>query len=70
MKLYMDKYPISDNVEYVIDYVCNNPLLREGSYFQLVRLCDNAILCTGNDYTDVLMHCWRVGIEKNIIGLI
>lgn len=70
MKLYQDKYPISDNVEYVIEYVCENPLLWGDSYYQLVRLCDDAILCTAEDHTDVLMYCWSVGIEKNIMGLI
>ena len=68
MKLYQNKYPISDNIEYVIDYVCNPS--REDCYYQLVRLSDNAILYAAEDHTDVLVYCWSIGIEKNIIGLI
>lgn len=69
MKFYQNKYPISDSVEYVIDYVCNNPS-GENSYFQLVRLSDNAILYAAEEQTDVVMYCWNVVKNKNVIGLI
>ena len=68
MKLYNNKYPISDNIEYVIDYVYNNT--GENYYFQLVRLCDETILYAAQDQTDVFVYCWEIGITKNIIGLI
>lgn len=32
MKFYQNKYPISDNVEYVIDYVCNNPQVKTPTF--------------------------------------
>lgn len=68
MKFYNNKYPISDNIEYVIDYVYNN--IGKNYYFQLVRLCDETILYASLDQTDVFMYCWNIGIAKNVIGLI
>lgn len=37
MKLYDNKYPISDNAEYVVDYIYDNPS-GANFYFQLIRL--------------------------------
>ena len=68
MKLYQNKYPISDNIEYVIDYVCNPS--REDCYYQLVRLSDNAVLYASRNIDDIIVQCWRVGITKNQVTLI
>ena len=69
MKLYDNKYPISDNAEYVVDYVYDN---SNGAnfYFQLVRLKDNAILCAHKSKTDIILHCWSVGIPKEKVAFI
>lgn len=48
MKLYQEKYPISDDAKYVVDYVYDNPS-GENYYYQIVRLCDNAILYANPD---------------------
>lgn len=69
MKLYQNKYPISDAAEYVIDYVYNNPS-GENFYYQLVRLLDDAILCAYKDIKDVMLYAWRVNIPANLICVI
>lgn len=48
MKLYQEKYPISDDAKYVVDYVYDNPS-GENYYYQIVRLSDNAILYANPD---------------------
>ena len=68
MKLYQNKYPISDNIEYVIDYVYNNT--GKNYYFRLVRLCDNAILYASRNIDDIIVQCWRVGITKKQVAII
>lgn len=69
MKLYQNKYPISDTAEYVVDYVYDNPT-GVNYYFQLVRLSDEAILCAFQDVKDVMIHCWQVGIPKAKVAFI
>lgn len=69
MKFYKNKYPISDNIEYVIDYVCDNPS-GENYYYQLVRICDNAILYASRNIDDIIVQCWRVGITKKQVTII
>lgn len=69
MKFYQNKYPISDNVEYVIDYIYDNPA-GENYYYQLVRLCDNAILYASRNIDDIIVQCWRVGITKKQVSII
>lgn len=48
MKLYQNKYPVSDCAEYVIDYVYDN-VNGMNFYYQIVRLSDNAILYANPD---------------------
>ena len=69
MKLYDNKYPISDNAEYVVDYIYDNPS-GPNFYFQLVRLKDNAILCAHKSQTKIILHCWSVGIPKEKVAFI
>ena len=68
-KLYNNKYTISDNAEYVVDYVYDNPS-GANFYFQLVRLKDNAILCAHESQTDIIMYCWSAGIPKEKVAFI
>lgn len=70
MKLYDNKYPISDNAEYVVDYIYDKPPAAQTFYFQLVRLKDNAILCARKSQTDIILHCWSVGIPKEKVAFI
>lgn len=68
MRLYLNKYPISDNAEYVVDYIFNSSTCV--SYYQLVRIKDDAILCTGASITYIMLHCWNVGILKQKVAFI
>lgn len=70
MKLYENKYPISESAEYVCDYVYSNTIGHENYYYQLVRLRDNAILCSYKDKARVIAHCLHVGISKNKVSFI
>lgn len=69
MKMYQNKYPISDSAKYVIDYVYDNPS-GENYYFQLVRLSDNAILTSSRDITSIMIHCWNMDIPRNQVAII
>ena len=66
MRLYQNKYPISDNAKYVVDYVYQNGL----GYYQLVRLVDNAILRSYLSVTDIIVDCWDLGIDRNDVAFI
>lgn len=69
MALYKDKYPIPDRSEYVVDYVYDN-IIGENFYYQLVRLRDNAILCSYKSKITVIAYCWQVGIPKEKVAFI
>lgn len=69
MKFYQKKYPISDTAEYVVDYVYEN-VEGENSYFQLVRLSDNAILYANKDRNNIIIYCWKAGIACNKVSFI
>lgn len=69
MKLYQNKYPISDSAKYVIDYVYDNPS-GENYYFQLVRLHDNSILTSSHDENAINIFCWKSGIPFNQVASI
>lgn len=67
-RLYQNKYPISDNAEYVVDYVTTGNL--SFAYYQLVRLSDDAILCSYPSFDDVIKHCWIAGISHSKVAFI
>ena len=69
MRLYQNKYPISDKAEYVIDYVYDNPS-GANFYYQLVRLSDDAILFANQNLNNVMLHCWRYGIAYDKVSII
>ena len=69
MELYKGKYPIPNHSEYVIDYVCDN-VSGENFYYQLVRLKDDAILCSYKSVISVKLYCWDVGIPKQKVAFI
>lgn len=69
MALYKDKYPIPNRSEYVVDYVYDN-VSGENFYFQLVRLRDNAILCSYKSKLPIIVYCWQVGIPKEKVAFI
>lgn len=69
MKFYQGKYPVSDNAEYVIDYVYDNPT-GCNFYYQIVRLSDEAILYANPDIKNVKIRCWKLGIPANKVSLI
>lgn len=68
MKLYDNKYPISDNAEYVVDYIYDNPS-GANFYFQLVRLKERYTLRSQkpNRYNTTLLV---VGIPKEKVAFI
>lgn len=70
MKLFQNKYPISDNAKYVVDYVYDSPKGEPNFYYQLVRLKDNAILCAYYDKKDVIIEAWSMGIKKEEVAFI
>ena len=69
MKLYKGKYPIPNHSEYVIDYVCDD-VSGENYYLQLVRLKDDAILCSYKSIISVKLYCWDIGIPKQKVAFI
>ena len=69
MRLYQNKYPVSDKAKYVCDYVYDNPS-GDNYYYQLVRLSDNAILCSYKDKKDVIIDAWSMGIKKEEVSFI
>ena len=69
MELYKGKYPIPNHSEYVIDYVCDN-VGGENFYYQLVRLKDDAILCSYKSVISVKLYCWDIGIPKQKVAFI
>ena len=68
-RLFKNKYPISIDAEYVIDYVYDN---IEGSnfYHQLIRLKDGAILYANEKLNNVKDWCWANGIPYNKTSII
>ena len=69
MELYKGKYPIPNHSEYVIDYVCDS-VSGENFYYQLVRLKDDAILCSYKSVISVKLYCWDIGIPKQKVAFI
>ena len=69
MELYKGKYPIPNHSEYVIDYVCDN-VSGENFYYQLVRLKDDAILCSYKSVISVKLYCWDIDIQKQKVVVI
>lgn len=67
-KLFQNKYPIPETAEYVVDYVTTGDL--SFAYYQLVRLSDDAILCSYHSVDDVIKHCWVVGIPHSKVSFI
>lgn len=70
MRLYQNKYPISDKAKYVCDYVYDNPEGMENYYYQLVRIKDGAILCAYKDKKDIIIDAWSMGIRKEEVSFI
>ena len=68
-KLYNNKYPITADADYVVDYIYDNTI-GVNFYYQLVRLKDLAILCAYESRIDLIMHCWSAGIPKDKIAFI
>lgn len=69
MTLYKGKYPVPNHSLYVVDYVYDN-ISGENFYYQLVRLRDDAILCSNKSKIVIIEYCWRVGIPKNEVAFI
>ena len=69
MKLYNGKYPIPDDSEYVVDFQYDI-IGGENFYYQLVRLKDDAILCSYKSKITVMAYCWQVGITKEKVAFI
>ena len=69
MALYKGKYPIPNHSEYVIDYVYDN-VSGENFYYQLVRLKDDAILCSYKNVISIKLYCWHVGITEQKVAFI
>ena len=68
MELYKGKYPIPNHSEYVIDYVCDN--VSGENYYLLVRLKDDAILCSYKSVIYVKLYCWDIGIQIQKVAFI
>lgn len=68
MKLYHGKYPIEDKDEYVIDYVYSEQI--ETFYYQLVRIEDDAILCSAMSQDYIMLECWKRGIPYSKTAII
>lgn len=69
MELYKGKYPIPNHSEYVIDYVCDN-VSGENCFYQLIRIKDDAILCSYKNVISVKLYCWDIGIQKHKVVFI
>lgn len=69
MALYKGKYPIPDHSEYVVDYVCDNNN-GKNYYYQLVRIKDDAILCSYKSISSMKLYCLSVGIQTQKIAFI
>lgn len=70
MRLYQNKYPVSDKAKYVCDYVYDNPQGQENYYYQLVRIKDDAILCAFKDKRDIIVRAWELNIRKEEVSFI
>ena len=66
--LYQSKYPIPETAEYVVDYVTMGDL--SFAYYQLVRLSDDAILCSYHSLDEVIKHCWIADIPHSKVAFI
>lgn len=66
MKLYKGKYPIPDSIKYVVEYV------YDGNFYvyQLVRVSDDAVLCSFETLTLVYIECWKRGYDYEAVVLI
>lgn len=70
MELYKGKYPIPNHSEYVIDYVCDNVSGEYYYYYQLIRIKDDAILCSYKSVISVKLYCWDIGIQLQKVAFI
>lgn len=68
-KLFHGKYPIPQTAEYVVDYVCDMPE-GENFYYQLVRVKDDAILCSYKKQEMVCIEAWKIGIPYSKVAFI
>jgi hypothetical protein len=53
-----------ENSKYYIDYISKNTT-GHNFYHQLVRRSDEAILYANPNLDFVMLHCWKLGINKN-----
>ena len=67
--LYHNKYLIPDSAKYVVDYVFNLDDSVD-SYFQLVRVSDDAILFSASSTLLVIAYCWQLCISKHDVVFI
>ena len=67
MKLYNNKYPIAETTKYVVDYVCDT--IAE-SYYQIVRVADDAILFSSTDIVNIKAKLFEIGINKSEVSFI
>lgn len=68
-KLFKNKYPISKDAEYVIDYVYENTI-GANFYYQVVRIKDDMILYSNEDINIVMKWCWANNIPYNKTSII
>lgn len=66
MRLFENKYPIPDDVHYVVNFVYDS----ECSHYDLVRLSDSAILCSFTKTIDVIVRCWELEILRSDVVFI
>ena len=67
MKLYNNKDPIAETTKYVVDYVCDT--IAE-SYYQIVRVADDAILFSSTDIVNIKAKLFELGKSQNEVSFI
>lgn len=68
-KLFHGKYSIPETAKYVVDYVYDNPS-GSNSYYQMVRVSDDAILFAYETQELVCMEAWKQGIPYDQVAFI